>query len=107
MKILGFFLQTLFKRLNNYDYQLNYSSEEGIFYKNVKYFTQNVILFIVFCSFKNGAKVKHESGRTMANVYLLFTYLKMLQEGKFGNEWWYILFLHCLIYKDDEGDDKM
>lgn len=46
--------------------------------------------------------MKHESGRKMAKVYLLFT----LQEGKIGNEWWYIPFLHCLIYKVDEGGDK-
>lgn len=65
-----------------------------------------MILFIVFFPFRNGGKVKHESGRKMANVYLLFTHLKMLQEGKIGNEWWYIHFLHRFIYKDDEGDDK-
>lgn len=51
--------------------------------------------------------MQHELGLKMANIYFLFTLLKMLPEGKIGNEWWYIQVLHRLIFKDDEGDNEM
>lgn len=45
----------------------------------------------------------NREGKRLSSFY---TFKKLLQEGKIGNEWWYINFLHRLIYKDDEGDDK-
>lgn len=69
--VLEVFLYKLYWNcLNNYYYQLSYFSEDGIFYKNVKHFTQNVILFIVFFSFKNGGKVKHESGKINGGTFI-------------------------------------